>query len=304
MHSFGSLVKNVKKYMFENPTMWKSDAWTNDVESNALQLSELYSKLGIGHENGIWQTKHFSNFDLGNFRGDNIYIWQTRTYSEVNYFVAYLQALELDNLSLFDKLKESVSYGVETFNFDGRLVSRDLIDSVIEINYLNKHLNVLGSSNFNVLDIGAGYGRLAKRLIQSFSNVNVWCLDAIPLSTCISKFYLEEEIKSGKAKVLQLNETQLISKGSIKVATNIHSFSEMKLSSIEFWIKFLVEKEIEYVFIVPNGSELALNDGTDFSALFFDAKYCVVDKSSKFPKLDFSRFGIYPSTYYLLHRKF
>ena len=74
----------------------------------------------------------------------------------------------------------------------------------------------------------------------------------------------------------------------------------MSLASIEVWVNFLVEKQIDYLFIVPNGSSLSLNDGTDFSFLLAKAGFETIDNSPKYSDLDFNRLGIYPSSYFLL----
>ena len=77
----------------------------------------------------------------------------------------------------------------------------------------------------------------------------------------------------------------------------------MSLESVTFWLNLIMEKRIEYIFIVPNSSKLALNDGTDFGYLFENAGYRVIDQRSKYEEKEFAKFGIYPSTYYLLKRE-
>ena len=275
-----------------------------NVMSCSAELAETYRNLGLEHGAGVWNQKHLNNFNVMKFRGDNVYVWQTRVFQEIHFFVSYLFALKVDKLGLHSKLTETGSYGVETFNFDGKLVSRDLIDSIIEINYLDEKLQFSNSSNFHILDIGAGYGRFAKRILEGFNNIKVSCIDAIPLSTCLSRVYLVDEIEAGKVTVHQLNTLHAVQAGEINLAINIHSFSEMSLPSIVSWVNFLLEKQIENIFIVPNGSGLALNDGTDFGRIFEDAGYHIASVDNKFGDPDFSRFGIYPSKYFLLKRSF
>lgn len=275
-----------------------------NIKKCSADLADTYRNLDLVHGDGVWNEKHLNNFDVMKFRGDNVYVWQTRVFQEIHFFVSYLFALKMDKLELHTKLTETGSYGVETFNFDGRLVSRDLIDSIIEINYLDEKLQFSKSSNFHILDIGAGYGRFAKRIQEGFSSIKVSCIDAIPLSTCLSRVYLKDEIEAGKVTVHQLNTLDEVQEGEINLAINIHSFSEMSLPSIVTWVNCLLEKKIENIFIVPNGSSLALNDGTDFGRIFDEAGYQIVSVDDKFGHPDFSRFGIYPSTYFLLKRSF
>ena len=62
------------------------------------------------------------------------------------------------------------------------------------------------------------------------------------------------------------------------------------------------ELEIDYVFVVPNGPQLTLNDGTDFSRVFQDHGYTVIAESKKYEIQEFEKFGIYPASYFLLKR--
>jgi hypothetical protein len=275
-----------------------------NVRKCSSDLADTYRSLGLEHAGGVWNKKHLEGFDVMNFRGDNVYVWQTRVYQEIHFFVSYLYALKVDKLELHNQLTETGSFGAETFNFHGKLVSRDLIDSIIEINYLENKLEISNFKNFHILDIGAGYGRFAKRIQEGFSNVEVSCIDAIPLSSCLSRIYLEDEINSGKVTIHQLNTLDEIQERTIDLAINIHSFSEMSISSIESWVNFLLEKKVENIFIVPNGSTLALNDGNNFGKIFEKAGYHIENIDDKYSDSDFSRFGIYPSRYFLLKKSF
>ena len=270
----------------------------------ASDLSDKYRDLSIAHGGGVWNKRHLESFDVTKFRGDNVYVWQTRVFQEIHFFTSYLYALKVDKLGLHNRFIEEGSFGVETFNFEGRLVSRDLIDSIIEISYLEEKFQMSKTKVFRILDIGAGYGRFAKRIQEGFNNIEVSCIDAIPLSTCLSRVYLEGEIKVGRVTVHQLDTMDEVQDSSINLAINIHSFSEMSMTSVESWVRFLVEKRIENIFIVPNGPNLALNDGSDFGGLFENAGYHIESVGDKFSDPDFSRFGIYPSKYFLLKRAF
>ena len=150
--------------------------------------------------------------DEVNFRSDNVYVWQTREYSEQNYLVSYDYASKNDQLNLLASISELGDFGVQFFSFYGKKVSRDLIDSVIEINYLDTQLEVSKIANLSVLDIGAGYGRFAYRLISAFPNAKVTCVDAIPISTSISKVYLKQMIESSSVQVSDLSEVGVLKK--------------------------------------------------------------------------------------------
>jgi len=298
-----AIVRRKRNKAAKNQLQIQPDSLAN-IQIAASVLVENYRILGIEHSVGVWGKRHLRKLDMTKFRGDNVYVWQTRIYKDINYFVSYIYALKVDKLGLHTKFSESGSFGAETFTFQDKLVSRDLIDSIIELNYLEEKLQLSNIKNLHILDIGAGYGRLAKRIQEGFKNIRVSCIDAIPVSTCLSKFYLNEFIQNGSVTVHQLDTVEAIPRGTIKLAVNIHSFSEMTINSVQYWVDVLVAKEVEFVFVVPNGPGLTLNDGSDFGVLFEKARYRIIEKDSKYADADFARFGIYPSNYFLLRRVF
>jgi putative sugar O-methyltransferase len=293
-----------KSNKFEKHQLQTQPNSLTNIQNTAAALAKNYQNLGIEHSEGVWSKKHLRNLDVKKFRGDNVYVWQTRIYREINYFLSYIYALKIDKLGLNTKFSESGLFGAETFTFHDELVSRDLIDSIIELNYLEEKLQISHIKNLHIIDIGAGYGRLAKRIQEGFEDIRVSCIDAIPVSTCLSRFYLDEYIQNGSVAVHQLDSVEAIPKGSIKLAINIHSFSEMTINSVQYWVDFLVIKEVEYLFVVPNGPGLTLNDGRDFGVLFERAGYRIIEKDSKYVDADFAKFAIYPSNYFLLKRDF
>ena len=85
---------------------------------------------------------------------------------------------------LLPQLVEDGAFGAPIFDFPGRPpVSRDLLDSVNELLYLDRKLDIVDRSELRVLDIGAGYGRLAHRMAQLVPGLADYaCVDAIPES--------------------------------------------------------------------------------------------------------------------------
>jgi len=293
---------NVSKILKRSKNSKPRHSLNTTVIKSSKELAKRYKDLGIEHIDGVWNRKHLKNFDVARFRADSIYVWQTRQFQEINYYLTYLYILEIDKLGLLGRLQESGDYGVETFSFENGKVSRDLMDSVIEINYLNDLLSLSNQQDLQILDIGAGYGRFAHRILESFPESNVTCIDAIPLSTCISRIYLGSFIQSKRATVHDLESLNEVKPKKFNLAVNIHSFSEMSLKSVKFWINFLVKNEVEFLFVVPNGPELALNDGTNFGLLLQQAGFEILDRREKYHFGEYSKFAIYPSTYYLLQK--
>ena len=83
-----------------------------------------------------------------------------------------------------DRLTEDGAFGCWTFQYPGHpRYSRDLLESVNEIVFLDRTLALSERDRFSVLDIGAGYGRLSHRMSAAYSNLDDYCcVDAIPES--------------------------------------------------------------------------------------------------------------------------
>src|SRR5260370_39886580 len=127
---------------------------------------------------------------LAEFRRDSYYIWQTRWTKPETYLLTAYYVREHDQLGLFGRLTEDGLFGATTVPFeDGYLLSRDLLDSMNEINLVAHWLGLRRDSAVSVLDIGSGYGRLAHRLVDPLPRSTVvWC-DAGPVSTLLCAVY-------------------------------------------------------------------------------------------------------------------
>lgn len=210
-----------------------------------------------------------TDLELSAFRGDNVYVWQYRQYPDqarLRFFLSSLDARSQDDLKLLERLSEDGAFGCWTFEFsDGRPLSRDLLDSVIELNYLESRLGISSRAGLRILDIGAGYGRLAHRACEAFPQITDYdCVDAIPESTFLCDFYLHHRGLSGRARsvpmhlLAELHETY-------DVAVNIHSFSESPRVAVRWWLELLRDRAVPYLLIVPNDSGAFLTSEPDGS---------------------------------------
>jgi hypothetical protein len=180
-------------------------------------------------------------------------VWQ---FQDVNtpekYVLTYFYLKTIDTLGLLDVLIEDGDHGVFTFptgdtDKDGnkRCVSRDILDSVNELLFLEQVLQISRRPGLKVLDIGAGYGRLAYRAVTALSNIDSYfCIDAVPESTFISSYYLSRK-GAARARVVAFDDQQDLVPGTIDLAVNIHSFSECAIEAVDYWIS-------RCLFIVPN----------------------------------------------------
>ncbi len=196
------------------------------------------------------------NLSMAYFRGDNAYVWQFRHLGSGANIRTYLQLLDVqsrDELGLFAKLEEDSLFGCWTFKYGDRdPISRDLLDSINEINYLEQMAGLATKEGLRVLDIGAGYGRLAHRMSTALPNLAAYdCIDGVATSTFLCDYYREFRGMPDSVRVVRLDEYRQLT-DSYDVAVNIHSFSECSLEAIDWWLDRIAERDIEWLLIVPN----------------------------------------------------
>lgn len=263
------------------------------------ELRERYSRVTFAAaRHSVWGTKAdadgshaaigWGGMDLRQFRANNAYVWSYSTpIAQVNrlrHFVFARAAQRKDAARLLERLTEDGAFGCEVFDYPGiGVVSRDLLDSVIEINFLQRHLGILDGSGLRVLDIGAGYGRMAHRMLTAHPRIASYtCVDAVPESTFVCGFYLKHRGLQDRAHVLPLDEIeQNLIPGNFNLALNIHSFSECTYAAIEWWLTRLTQLQVRHLMIVPNDPELFQSmepDGSrrDYAPLLRDLGYALI----------------------------
>jgi hypothetical protein len=217
-----------------------------------------------------WNDTFLSkNLSLAWFRGDNAYVWQLRLFTSsarTRNYLAMLDVASRDKLGLMGKLKEDGLFGAFTFLFgDREPVSRDLLDSINEISYLNELTGLADLEAPTVLDIGAGYGRLAHRMSEALPNLAAYdCTDGVAVSTFLCEYYTGFRKLPDTVRVVPLSEIEKL-RDSYTVAVNVHSFSEQSRASIRWWLERISERDIEWLLIVPNteGELLSTEVGGD-----------------------------------------
>jgi len=213
-----------------------------------------------------------AQIDLKNFRGDNHYVYQTRySPAAATYYVTAYYARDTDKLGLFGRLKEDGMFGAYTLPFDNDyVISRDLLDSINQANVIARLLQLSANDPLKVLDIGAGYGRLAHRLAEGLPNAHVTCMDAVPISTFISDYYLNFRGLSGRTDVVPLDRAENALCGQqFDLVTNFHSFSECKQSAIGWWLDLLQTVKCKKLLIIPNAPDRFLSTEADGSHVDF-----------------------------------
>ena len=201
-------------------------------------------------EHSFWGAKRV---DLLNFRGEWNYLAQLAySATQRKYLVTAAYVAALDEERLLEELSDDALFGAVTIDVDGLAISRDLLDSILEICFLRRHFGLRPDREYTFLDIGAGYGRLAHRFTAVFPKSRVYCTDGVAVSTFLCEFYSQFRGFSERAEVVPLYEVERLSDVSFDFATNIHSWSECSLSGVRYWLELLADLKVPYLFVVPN----------------------------------------------------
>lgn len=144
------------------------------------------------------------------------------------------------------KLRD-VEFGARAVETSLGGVTRMWLESQTEIDFLCRNLPKWGEAR--ILDIGAGYGRLAVPLDEI---AFVTCVDAVPISTQICRDYCARF--APLVKVLSLDEFEATYQNlKFDLVCNVHSWNECKLSQIKEWLAVLAEMKVPYLFTVSHG---------------------------------------------------
>ncbi|MFN0315899.1 MAG: putative sugar O-methyltransferase, partial [Burkholderiales bacterium] len=210
--------------------------------SRLRELKSRYAKMDLPiTRHSLWGAKGNSeaNADIG-WGGVDLRSFREGAYvgsyaganpltTRLKFFIYADAVRRKDAMQLLGKLEEDDAFGATTFDYPslGR-VSRDLLDSVFEINFLHKRLNILDQKEFSVLDVGAGYGRMAHRLLEANPHIKSYtCVDVVPESTFLCEFYLEHRGMLDRVQVVPLYELEdALGARNYNLALNIHTFSE------------------------------------------------------------------------------
>jgi hypothetical protein len=258
-----------------------------------IALEAAYAALDLPFRHSLWGpwVEHIKTDGMNTFRGEGFYLAQVSLgMTPERYHNTYDYLSSIGEGVALNRLGEDGAFGCEVVEWDGALVSRDLLDSVREIKFIRETLDLMQYTGLGVLDIGAGYGRLAHRIGQMFPGALTWCVDAVPLSTYLCKNYLEfRGIKM--AATVPLHELHKEPFGA-DLACNIHSFSEQPLASVNYWLDLCAEMNIPYFFLCPHSQDFCHasfhttevdNNHLDYYPLFAAHGYKEIKREFKYP---------------------
>ena len=282
------------------------------LQPDNKRLKELYARYALCDKNVttpiVWTDGHVKPDDIKYFRGDNAYVWQLRgaNMNVPGYAMATYYVKTIDTSGFLEKLREDDYFGIITYFIDNKIVSRDLLDSIMEIYFLEKHLQISSFNELTILDIGAGYGRLAYRMLNVFPSIRYYlCTDAIAASTFVCEYYLAYRRIENKAKVIPLDEIEnTLKTQKVDIAINIHSFSECRVTAIEWWLSLLEKNRVKYLMIVPNSQDrLLTSDHQDFQLIIEKHGFKLIAEEPKYLDPVVQKYAMSPAYHYLFERK-
>lgn len=233
-----------------------------------------------------WNGGVTSGLQLDSFRAHGPFVWQDQ-HDHDAYRRSYLDLVDRHE-ALARSAHEDGAFGARCERIDGRAISRDLLDSVAEIGFLESFAGPL--QDVEVLDIGAGYGRLGHRLHElGPPTCRVRCVDGVPISSHICARYLRFR-RATRAAMVPLDQIEeSLARTPASIACNVHSFPEMPLSAIEWWLRLLAEHEVPLLFLVLNeiGDPRSYEaDGSrlDFRPLLRNLGFSLIHQALKYPE--------------------
>jgi SAM-dependent methyltransferase len=277
--------------------------YLRDDNPQLQNLRRRYAGLSVDAvAHSLWDRDYVSSeVRLDAFRAHSAYVWSHQELSrptQLKYFL-YTQYAKSKAPHLLARLHEDGAFGAICYDFKlAGQVSRDRLDSAIELDFLDRHLKILTKPQLRVLDIGAGYGRLAHRTCEAGAQVADYvCVDAVPESTFLAEYYTGFRGLRDRVRVVPLDElvkNGAPSLGRFDLAINVHSFSECSYAAIRWWIARLQELAVPNLFIVPNTDTRFIStetDGTrkDFLPLLEQAGYRIAAHEPLFDDPDLLR---------------
>lgn len=118
-----------------------AEAYLRPDNPRLLQLGEKYAAWNRSvMAPSVWTDVHLKPADIKYFRGDNAFVWQLRGQNMrvLSYILTAYYVRSIDSLGLLDTLVEDDCFGNLTCSVGNRTVSRDLLDSIMEIYFFGK----------------------------------------------------------------------------------------------------------------------------------------------------------------------
>jgi len=151
-------------------------------------------------------------------------------------------------------------FGETTFDFEGQQLTRSNLVNMESLHQLRKALGVYKREKLKVLEIGSGYGELARQVIK-FSGLNIssWHLVDLPDNLLLAELYLGTVFGKNcieKSNFFSKNSFETLHNHSVKIffsvpseiddikhsfdlIINTYSMQEMELDTVKAYMKFI-----------------------------------------------------------------
>lgn len=161
-------------------------------------------------------------------------------------------------------------YGASIINTKAQgPLTRMWLDSMCETNFIARHLAL---NDLDILDIGAGYGRLAAAmspLVKSYT-----CTDAVPISIFVCEYFT---MKHAPAVQVMTPEQVVSGVKKFNLAINVHSWNECSIESVLEWLEIIKMLKIGHLFIVLHNTEYNAWSGGSFRP-YLERDFTLVDE--------------------------
>ena len=180
-----------------------------------------------------------------------------------------------DDENLFSSVKESTLGNPILVDIDEAKISQDLPNTIFEINTFTKYLKNDERKKLNVIELGAGHGRIGHTMLQKYTNMKYTIID-IPPALFISQWYLsnsfedkkvfkfrdfddwdsvKDDFETSDIRFLLPHQVEMLPDKYFNLFVNISSMGEMVKDQIENWF-FHIDRCTEGIFFLKQYSDL------------------------------------------------
>ncbi len=213
-----------------------------------------------------WQARVQAS--LPNFAAHPIFVDQSQSEAEFQSVADYVWSKTQGQIDHEGMLRDA-EFGARVVETTRGKLTRMWLDSAVEIEFLSRHMPL--DAGERILDIGAGYGRLAGAFAGMFDeiqhgNPRYVCVDPVPISTQICRNYCARF--APKAEVPSLPDFLALHNQhhyAFDLAINVHSWNECTREQISAWLDLLDELKVPLMFTVSHGDNAGKIEGSYYA---------------------------------------
>ncbi|AOR31540.1 methyltransferase [Streptomyces fodineus] len=202
----------------------------------------------------LWVTEDAAT-DLTGFKSDrrnfNLALWDPTT-NGVRYLKALVHELATrlspEDWARIEKVRHREVGNPLSVCVDGKSVCLDYLQASLELGFIEKAIDLHGA---RVLEIGAGYGRVAHTMLSNYELAE-YCIIDIKNTISLSKRYLREVLDAeqfAKIRFVQVDEIETAMESfRFDLCINVHSFTEMAPDTVQAYL-WLIDRTCTGFFV-------------------------------------------------------